>query len=105
MITDTSRQYVSGESSRQPSERSPLLDVEAAPTPYTSNGHGQSDAVCKRTSKGVLDRWRGEHPATQLKDVMTTTAHAVPAVILGTLLNILDGISCMFVLFETSALP
>lgn len=94
VVTDTSRQYES-ESPHQPSERSPLLDVEAVATPYT-NGHGSPDAVSKRTSRGVFSRWRGKRPIKHVGDVLTTSMHAVPAVILGTLLNILDGISCMY---------
>lgn len=94
VVTGLSGQRASG-SSRQPSEHSPLLDVEAVPTSYTSNGHGSPDAVSKRSSRGILGLWRGRTPSAHLGDALTATVLAVPAVVLGTLLNILDGISCM----------
>lgn len=81
-------------SSAEPSERTPLLDVEAARVPSATNGHGNPEAVARRTSKGVLERWTYRKPAAELGNVLAVAVRALPAVILGTLLNILDGISC-----------
>ncbi len=81
----------------QSSERAPLLDVEAARPSYGSteaNGDHQSAPVSKRDSKGVVPRWKGYSPSARLGGFFTSAVRALPAVILGTLLNILDGISC-----------
>lgn len=94
VVTDTSRHHAL----EQRSERTPLLDAEAAQstTSYVSpgeNGHS-IQAVSKRDFKGVVPRWKGHSPAGALAGVLASGVRALPAVILGTLLNILDGISC-----------
>lgn len=85
--------------SRQ-SESTPLLgDVEAAQPAYNGNGNGHAsshlpvEAVGKRTSRGKLVGW-GKRVRPDAIQHIATAGRAVPAVILGTLLNILDGISC-----------
>lgn len=101
-------QAISQESRRRYSERSHLLaDPEAVRTPYTSNGHApngnghtQPDAVGKRTSRGRLSGWGKsvwmKSRSHDLRHVPATIVKSLPAVLLGTLLNILDGISCAF---------
>ena len=99
---------------RRYSERSHLLgDVEALRTAYTTNGHAtttnghvQPDAVGKRTSKGSLAGW-GHHllkraHADDLKHVPALAVKSLPAVVLGTLLNILDGISYGMIAFPAA---
>lgn len=99
---------------RRYSERSHLLgDVEALRATYTTNGHTtngnghvQPEAVGKRTSKGTLAGWgshllKGAH-TEELKHVPALAVKALPAVILGTLLNILDGISYGMLVFPAA---
>jgi sulfate permease, SulP family len=94
VATDTSRQHAPA----QASERTPLLDVEAAQSTqfYVSpgeNGHSPQP-LSKRYFKGAIPRWKAYSPAAALGGAFTSGLRALPAVILGTLLNILDGISC-----------
>lgn len=101
------------DSRRRYSERSHLLgDVEALRSTYTNghttngNGHAQPEAVGKRTSKGTLAGWgshllNGAH-TEELKHVPALAVKALPAVILGTLLNILDGISYGMLVFPAA---
>ena len=78
-----------------------LGDVEAARTSYTNghapeepqiNGHARPEAVGKRATRGTFAGWIPQ-PDT-LKHVPALAVKSLPAVLLGTLLNILDGISC-----------
>ncbi|KAI0337869.1 hypothetical protein BDW22DRAFT_1363648 [Trametopsis cervina] len=88
-----------------PTEQSPLLDPEAARGSYTSNGTNgvsSAEAVSKRASKGVVNRWKGHSSTAKLGGVLTAAARALPAVILGTLLNILDGISYGMIAFPSA---
>ncbi|KIP03684.1 hypothetical protein PHLGIDRAFT_110510 [Phlebiopsis gigantea 11061_1 CR5-6] len=99
---------------RRYSERSHLLgDLEALRTIYTTNGHAtttnghvQPDAVGKRTSKGTVAGW-GRHilkraHADELKHIPALAVKSLPAVVLGTLLNILDGISYGMIAFPAA---
>ena len=97
----------------RPSERTPLLvdhDVEGSYFSYTLNGNGhpmahngqahEPDAVSKRATRGTLAGWgyRAMHVASpkNLQDIGATAVRSLPAVLLGALLNILDGVSCAF---------
>lgn len=95
-------------------ERAPLLgDVESSFPSYTANGgpdrsvnttplngHATPEAVSKRTARGILAGWhyRAFRPTSldSVRDVATTAVRSLPAVLLGTLLNILDGVSCAY---------
>ena len=83
------------------SERQPLLsDVEAVRPAYGSNGHisnGPSDPS-KPSHVTALNRLKTrllskDYKATS-EYVVSSLVKSLPAVVLGTLLNILDGISC-----------
>ena len=73
-----------------------LSDLEANHRAYHTNSRARQEAVCKRGSKGAILKnftyriARGSAPLA--KDAL----RSIPAVILGTLLNILDGISCEY---------
>lgn len=75
-------------------ESVPLLsDLEANHQTYHTNGHAQPEPVGKRGTRGAVKDLtlrisKGSGPV--LKDGLKS----IPAVILGTLLNILDGVSC-----------
>ncbi|KAI0694038.1 sulfate transporter family-domain-containing protein [Cytidiella melzeri] len=88
-----------------PSERTPLLNIEASLPAHVSqgaNGHAQPEAISKRDSKAVIRKWKGYSPASSLGGVFTSALRALPAVVLGTLLNILDGISYGMIAFPTA---
>ncbi|CDO73882.1 hypothetical protein BN946_scf185016.g39 [Trametes cinnabarina] len=93
----------SGERRRASSNESvPLLaDLEANHQIYQTNGDSRPEAVCKRNAKGVVKDLtfrisRGSGPV--IKDAL----RSIPAVILGTLLNILDGISYGMIIFPAA---
>ena len=65
------------------------------------NGHAQPEAVGKRTARGTLAGWLPQ--PDNLKHVPALAIRSLPAVLLGTLLNILDGISCEY--FVTRPAP
>lgn len=75
-------------------ESVPLLsDLEANHRSYQTNGGPHSEPIGKRSARGVvkdisLRISKGSGPV--VKDGL----RSIPAVILGTLLNILDGVSC-----------
>lgn len=75
-------------------ESVPLLsDLEANHPTYHTNGHAEPEPIGKRGARGTvkditLRISKGSGPV--LKDGLKS----IPAVILGTLLNILDGVSC-----------
>ncbi|KAI0764173.1 sulfate transporter family-domain-containing protein [Trametes elegans] len=83
-------------------ESAPLLaDLEANHRTYHTNGAAGPEPVGKRGTKGVVKNVtiriaRGSGPL--LKDA----AKSIPAVILGTLLNILDGISYGMIIFPAA---
>ncbi len=88
---------IASPASEEPShsnESVPLLsDLEAGHQSYHTNGHAQPEPVGKRGTRGAvkdiaLRMSKGSGPV--LKDGLKS----IPAVILGTLLNILDGVSC-----------
>lgn len=89
-----------GEAHNDPSESAPLLsDVEAAQPSYNGGRHpSQKVEGRRRGMKGALSLLpRLKLPTPSLRVVKVVSADAVqslPAVLLGTLLNILDGISC-----------
>ncbi|KAI0350290.1 hypothetical protein OH77DRAFT_1413261 [Trametes cingulata] len=93
--TSEPRQHSSNESV-------PLLsDLEANHRTYHANGDSRPDPVGKRGTKGVvkdvtLRISRNSRPV--LKDAVKS----IPAVILGTLLNILDGISYGMIIFPAA---
>ncbi|OSC98639.1 hypothetical protein PYCCODRAFT_1374821 [Trametes coccinea BRFM310] len=83
-------------------ESIPLLsDLEANTPSYHTNGNSRPQAVGKRSAKGVvkgvvLRISTGSGPL--VKDAL----RSIPAVILGTLLNILDGISYGMIIFPAA---
>ncbi|KAI9058951.1 hypothetical protein FKP32DRAFT_1596829 [Trametes sanguinea] len=83
-------------------ESVPLLsDLEANRPSYRTNGDSRPQAVGKRSAKGVVIGAvhrisRGSGPL--VKDAL----RSIPAVILGTLLNILDGISYGMIIFPAA---
>jgi hypothetical protein len=77
-----------------PTETSVLLsDVEASPRYYTE-AHRPYSQLSKMTSKANLNKITN-YVHFSAKDLLTTLIRSLPAVILGVLLNILDGVSCM----------
>ena len=96
IVTDSTPTVVQHVAVDQFSERTPLLDVEAAQPSYSSAGvdMGNNLPVSKKDYKGVVYRWKGYSPSVALGGVLSSAVRALPAVVLGTLLNILDGISC-----------
>lgn len=102
------------ESRRRYSERSRLLgDVESLRATYMTNGHStnghehvQPEAVGKRAFKGTLAGWGGHllqrAHTDDLKLVPALAIKSLPAVILGLLLNILDGISYGMLVFPAA---
>ncbi|KAI0933274.1 hypothetical protein AcV7_004789 [Taiwanofungus camphoratus] len=88
------------------SESAPLLaDLEAAHPSYSNNGDGHRGSGGK-CSKGLLAGLRRSplhRPNMRCaKSLFVTAAQSLPAVILGTLLNVLDGISYGMIIFPTS---
>lgn len=99
-------------------ERAPLLgDIEGSYFSYTANGNGNGrgngngngfssgqnghaapEAVAKRTTRGTLEGWGYRvaryASADSVKGVAAIAVRSLPAVLLGALLNILDGVSC-----------
>ena len=77
-------------------ESAPLLsDLEANRRTYHTNGDSRPESVCKRDAKGVV-RDMTLKVASGSRPLFRDILRSIPAVILGTLLNILDGISCMY---------
>lgn len=75
-------------------ETVPLLaDLEANHRTYHANGDYRPDAVGKRSTRGIVEE-TASRVARGAGPVAKTALRSIPAVILGTLLNILDGISC-----------
>lgn len=97
-----------GEAHNDPSESAPLLsDVEAAQPSYNGGRHpSQKVEGRRRGMKGALSLLpRLKLPTPSLRVVKVVSADAVqslPAVLLGTLLNILDGISYGMIIFPAS---
>ncbi|KAF7789143.1 hypothetical protein EIP86_000080 [Pleurotus ostreatoroseus] len=101
-------------------ERAPLLsDLENALPSYTGqggpvgstdfvqmNGHTTPEAVSKRTARGVLAGWQyralRSSSMAGCRDVAVTAVRSLPAVLLGTLLNILDGVSYGMISFPAA---
>lgn len=83
-----------------PSETTPLLDdLEAA---HHSNGQlpvSKADITDRRSRiVSILRRPRAPHITPRdVKNAAVTAVQSLPAVLLGTLLNILDGVSCAYV--------
>lgn len=80
-------------------EQQPLLwDVENGHTAYSSVSPGRSS---KTALQRMANSWRHRIATAPKPDfarhILSDTLHAIPAVVLGTLLNILDGISCEFI--------
>ncbi len=86
------------------SEESPLLrDVEAGRPTYMGNGTAQTPSTPqspfgKGSFVGMVRKWRNQafpaSPAEVFRGVLVDSLRSLPAVVLGTLLNILDGVSC-----------
>lgn len=86
------------------SESTPLLaDVETGRQAYVGNGHiptpiSHQTPFKKGGFSASFRKWRYQtfsaSPGELFRGVISDSAHAIPAVILGTLLNILDGVSC-----------
>jgi SulP family sulfate permease len=75
-----------------PSETSPLLSVSDSGVPHPSYTF---DAPLKLPAwRSTLSTARHAFTPESIKAVARTGFHAVPAVVLGSLLNILDGVSC-----------
>lgn len=92
---------VHSDSTSDTSELAPLLtDLEAARPPYTTNGnpHTGGEPVSARYTKGMWHKVQQHsnvwHECVKVGPVLVTAVNSLPAVLLGTLLNILDGISC-----------
>lgn len=89
------------ETSQFSSERQPLLsDIEAVRPAYGGNNHISSGPIgpSKPTHVTALNNWKArllskDYKATS-ETVISSLVKSIPAVVLGTLLNILDGISC-----------
>ncbi|RPD58190.1 hypothetical protein L226DRAFT_466264 [Lentinus tigrinus ALCF2SS1-7] len=88
--------------SESSNESAPLLsDLEANHRTYHANGNSHPEAVGKRSTRGTVKEVasrlaRGTGP------VAMTALRSIPAVILGTLLNILDGISYGMIIFPAA---
>ncbi|OBZ73456.1 Uncharacterized protein C24H6.11c [Grifola frondosa] len=83
------------DSRSESSESAPLLsDLEAAHRSYHSDG--DAAPVCKRAA---VAGWRRRASGRVAKSIARDALQSVPAVILGTLLNILDGISYGMIIF------
>ncbi|KAH9943577.1 sulfate transporter family-domain-containing protein [Amylocystis lapponica] len=89
------------------SESVPLLaDLEAAHPSYRTVDSNQLTACGKRVGNGVLAAlkkrsWR-EYGVKTSREVAATALRSLPAVVLGTLLNILDGVSYGMIIFPAS---
>ena len=94
-------------------EQAPLLDnrdLEASYVSHSSNGPGQPtitpsveaasecEPLMKHTTRGTLEGWNYRvkliTSPRNLQNVGATAVRSLPSVLLGALLNILDGVSC-----------
>ncbi|KAI0660283.1 sulfate transporter family-domain-containing protein [Cubamyces menziesii] len=83
-------------------ESAPLLsDLEANRRTYHTNGDSRPEPVCKRDAKGVV-RDMTLKVASGSRPLFRDILRSIPAVILGTLLNILDGISYGMIIFPAA---
>ncbi|KAI0702395.1 sulfate transporter family-domain-containing protein [Cerioporus squamosus] len=83
-------------------ESVPLLsDLEANHRTYHANGDSRSEAVGKRSTRGAV-KDVASRVARGAGPLATTALRSLPAVILGTLLNILDGISYGMIIFPAA---
>lgn len=90
----------------EPAETAPLLgDLEAGQQPsYDSIGATHASNTRKRL-KSVFSRFRHQVPGLYVGSELAQKAvQAVPAVLLGTLLNILDGLSYGMIIFPATGL-
>ena len=96
-VTSTAVSHTEGETARAPSDENvPLLaDLEANHRTYHTNGDSRPEPINKRSARGVVKDF-GYRIAKQSGPATKDAVKSVPAVILGTLLNVLDGISCEF---------
>ena len=78
-------QHYEGPSHARFTEHSPLLDEEAQ-TDLTS--------LTDEKSRGILGYWRQLLSVSGPATAFVAIVHTLPAVILGTLVNALDGVSC-----------
>nr|VWO99297.1 Fe(2+) transporter 3 [Ganoderma boninense] len=91
------------ETAHAPSDENvPLLaDVEANHRTYHTNGDSRPEPIGKRSTRGVVKDF-GYRIAKQSGPVAKDAVKSIPAAILGTLLNILDGISYGMIIFPAS---
>ena len=98
-VTSEGASHAREEPERETSDESvPLLaDLEANHRTYhtTTNGDSRLGAVGKRSARGAA-RDFAVRVAKRSAPVAKDALRSIPAVILGTLLNILDGISCEY---------
>lgn len=86
---------------REVNESSPLLgDVEAPGRFYTSSGEPNGNLSAQKP-RFSMKRF-ASHVELYAMHLLATSVRSLPAVILGVLLNILDGISCMLFSIEST---
>ncbi|CCL98492.1 uncharacterized protein FIBRA_00490 [Fibroporia radiculosa] len=91
----------------EPSESAPLLtDLEASRSSYNGNGYLSPHFDGKRSMRGLLyiaARHLPSFPTIKTaRGIAENTVHSLSAVLLGTLLNILDGISYGMIIFPAA---
>ena len=75
-------------------ETAPLLDTAAHPS-YCQSGREYNKPIrTKDLVKSAADRAREIASLKNLRHILITSVKSLPAVVLGSLLNILDGVSC-----------
>ena len=95
-VTSRAVSHAEEDTARESSDETvPLLaDLEANHRTYrTANGDSGPELIGKRSARGVVKKF-GSRMVKQSGPVAKDAVKSIPAVILGTLLNILDGISC-----------
>ncbi|KAM5540073.1 hypothetical protein V8D89_006213 [Ganoderma adspersum] len=103
--SDTSRavSHTEEETAHAPSDENvPLLaDLEANHRTYRTNGDSRLEPIGKRSARGVVKDF-GYRVAKQSGPAAKDAVKSIPAVILGTLLNVLDGISYGMIIFPAA---
>ena len=98
-VTSRAVSHAEEETARESSDENvPLLaDLEANHRTYRTNGDSGPEPIGKRSARGVVKGF-GFRVAKQSGPVAKDAVKSIPAAILGTLLNILDGISCEYLI-------
>jgi SulP family sulfate permease len=78
--------------------------VEASGQPYTANAHSDPHSASPKLKPFMSVKCVESYIHVDVKGILATSVRSVPAVLLGVLLNILDGISYGLIIFPTSGI-